>query len=195
MTSAYTTLAAVKAAMRVTDSIDDDLIQSVINAASSRIDNACNRVFAQSTGTRYYVANNTLSIPIDDLASSTVTIRLDGLQDGSWNTTLTAAQYQLEPLNNLAQGKPVRMVRLLNSTYIPYSSERRATVSVQGTWGWPSVPAEITEATRLMVIRQFRRFDSPLGVAGFGDLGVVNVRSIDPDIAALIAPFMLQAFA
>jgi len=195
VTSAYTTLAAVKAAMRVTDSIDDDLIQSVIHAASARIDNACNRVFAQSSGTRYYVANNTLSIPIDDLASSSVTVKLDGLEDGSWNTTLTSAQYQLEPLNNLVQNRPVRTVRLLNGTLFPYSTERRPTLSMLGTWGWPDVPAEINEATRLMVIRQFRRFDSPLGVAGFGDLGVINVRSIDPDIAALIAPFMLAAVA
>lgn len=181
--------------MRVTDSIDDDLIQSVIHAASARIDNACNRVFTQSSSTRYYTANNTMSIPIDDLASSSVTIRLDGLQDGTWNTTLTSAQYQLEPLNSLTRGRPIRMLRLLNNTFIPFSSERRATLSVQGTWGWPDVPAEINEATRLMVIRQFRRFDSPLGVAGFGDLGVINVRSIDPDIAALIAPFMLAVVA
>jgi hypothetical protein len=90
-------------------------------------------------------------------------------------------------------------VRALNSqfggTFWPISPYGQAMVKITGTWGWPAVPPEIEEATRLLTIRQFRRFDSPLGVAGFGDLGAITVRSIDPDIKALIAPFSLAAFA
>lgn len=196
----YTTLAAVKSAMRITDTVDDSLIQSVIDAASARIDNACNRVFAQSTAARYYAARNTSSVPIDDLASTTgLVVQVDTNLDGSWSTTLTSAQYQLDPLNAIATGKPARMLRALTNTFsgglFPIGPNGRATVKITGTWGWPAVPPEISEATRLMVIRQFRRFDSPLGVAGFGDMGVVTVRAIDPDIAALIGPFVLAAVA
>jgi hypothetical protein len=36
-------------------------------------------------------------------------------------------------------------------------------------------------------MRLFKRLDSPLGVAGFGDLGVMRVsRGLDPDVAQLI---------
>lgn len=198
--SAYTTLAAVKAALRITDTVDDQLITSVITSASARIDNACNRVFTQSTGDRYYYPRNVLTVPIDDLATTAgLVVRTDTNGDGSWATTLTSSQYQLEPLNALAQGRPVRMIRALGTDFggaaWPISPYGRAMLKITGTWGWPAVPAEIEEATRLLTIRQFKRFDSPLGVAGFGDLGAMMVRNIDPDIQALIAPFMLVAVA
>lgn len=194
--SAYTTLDAVKSALRINDTVDDDLIASVISAASARIDNACNRVFAQSTGDRYYWPRNAYSVMIDDLASTSgLVVRLDTNSDGTWATTMTSAQYQLEPVNNLAQGKPVRLIRSTGTVMFPINTYGKVMVKISGTWGWPSVPPEISEATRLMVLRQFRRFDSPLGVAGFGDLGAMQVRSIDPDIAALIAPFQLAAVA
>jgi hypothetical protein len=40
-----------------------------------------------------------------------------------------------------------------------------------------------------MSLRQFKRYDSPLGAAGFGDLGVIRVSRFDPDIEALISPW------
>jgi hypothetical protein len=38
-------------------------------------------------------------------------------------------------------------------------------------------------------MRLFKRYDSPLGVAGFGDIGAIRVGRIDPDVDALIMPF------
>jgi hypothetical protein len=38
-------------------------------------------------------------------------------------------------------------------------------------------------------MRQFKRYDSPTGVMGFGDLGVMRVGAQDPDIQALLMPF------
>ena len=65
-----------------------------------------------------------------------------------------------------------------------------ATVQVTGTFGWSEVPTAIRQASILLASRQYKRYDSPLGVAGFGDLGVVRVSNIDPDIAKLLEPFM-----
>jgi hypothetical protein len=39
-------------------------------------------------------------------------------------------------------------------------------------------------------MRQFKRYDSPLGVAGFGDIGVMRVSRVDPDVAALLEPYV-----
>jgi hypothetical protein len=64
-----------------------------------------------------------------------------------------------------------------------------ATVRVTGTFGWPSVPDAIKQATILLSIRIFKRLDSPLAVAGFGDLGAVRVGRSDPDVMAMIAPY------
>jgi hypothetical protein len=38
-------------------------------------------------------------------------------------------------------------------------------------------------------MRQFKLYDAPLGVAGFGDIGAINITRIDPDVMALLAPF------
>jgi hypothetical protein len=62
-------------------------------------------------------------------------------------------------------------------------------VEVTGTFGWATVPTAVKQATILLAMRQFKRYDSPLGIAGFSDLGAVTVRSVDPDVEKLIAPF------
>jgi hypothetical protein len=65
-----------------------------------------------------------------------------------------------------------------------------ALVKITGIWGWPSVPITIKQATIIQASRIFKRLDSPLGVAGFGDLGVMRVSSaLDPDVAQLVMPF------
>jgi hypothetical protein len=46
-----------------------------------------------------------------------------------------------------------------------------------------------------MAIRQFKRYDSPLGIAGFGDIGVVRVSRVDPDIESLLGPYRKIRFA
>jgi hypothetical protein len=64
-----------------------------------------------------------------------------------------------------------------------------ATVQVTGVYGWASIPKAIKQATLLLSLRQFKRYDSPLGVAGFGDIGVVRVGRFDPDVESLVSPF------
>ena len=53
----------------------------------------------------------------------------------------------------------------------------------------PSVPAAIRQATIILSIRQFKRYDAPLGVAGFGDIGAIRVGRYDPDVEALVSPY------
>jgi hypothetical protein len=64
-----------------------------------------------------------------------------------------------------------------------------ATVRVTGTFGWAAIPDAVKQATILLSIRIFKRLDSPLAVAGFGDLGVVRVGRVDPDVDSLIHPY------
>jgi hypothetical protein len=44
-------------------------------------------------------------------------------------------------------------------------------------------------------MRQFKRYDSPLGIAGFGDIGAMRVSRIDPDIESMLMPFRKVSFA
>jgi hypothetical protein len=65
-----------------------------------------------------------------------------------------------------------------------------ALVQLTAVYGWPSVPEPITQAVIIQASRIFKRYDSPLGVAGFGDLGAIRVtRALDPDVAQLVEPY------
>lgn len=198
MTTTYVTLADVKAALRITDTVDDDLLVSLVTTASRRIDNRCGRRFYADTAAtaRVYEAQSTNVVICDDISTTTsLVVKVDDDGDGSFETTLTSGtDYQLEPLNALAKGNPISQLRGTGRAF-PRSSVGQALVQVTAKWGWPSVPDPIAEATRLLVLRQFRRFDSPLGVAGFGDLGAIMVRNLDPDIEALIAPYTVVTVA
>jgi hypothetical protein len=78
---------------------------------------------------------------------------------------------------------------LLRISLFPVEVEQ-ALVKVTAVFGWPAVPIAITQATIIQASRIYKRLESPLGVAGFGDLGAISVtRDLDPDVAQLVAPY------
>ena len=190
ITNGYATLQDVKNALRITDNVDDAILEMTVETASRQIDNACERVFYPTSNvTRYYVPNDSYVCEIDDLVTLT-SLKSSTSGDGVYDRTWSNIYYQLEPLNGVAGGiaTPRTHIRAVDEYLFPtYAGE--ATVEVTGTFGWASVPTAIKFATILLSSRLYKRMDSPLGVAGMGDIGVVRVSRIDPDIDALIQPF------
>lgn len=192
----YTTLASVKAILRITDNVDDSLLEECIEAASREIDTHCERVFTYATATRVYAPRDSYVTEIDDLISLT-TLKTSSGADGVFDITWAATDYQLEPLNGLVGGRyaPYTAIRAVGD-YTYTRSLEEATVQVQGVFGYgTAIPTDVKQACNLLSIRQFKRYDSPLGVAGFGDIGVVRVSRVDPDIEALLAPYRKLRFA
>lgn len=189
ITNGYATLAEVKASLRINDNVDDALIELAIEAASREIDQACERIFYQASGSRYFVPRDSYVTEIDDLVSLT-TLKTSSGADGVYDITWQSDDYQLEPLNGIVGGlvSPTTQIRAIDD-YLFTIDGGEATVEVTGTWGWSAIPTVIRQATVILGSRIFRRNDSPLGVMGFGDMGVVRVSRIDPDIDALIGPF------
>jgi hypothetical protein len=70
-----------------------------------------------------------------------------------------------------------------------------APIQITAVWGWPSVPTPVKSACILMAGRLLKRGDSLLGVAGFGDLGAISVRAIDPDVQRMLAPYKTATLA
>jgi hypothetical protein len=196
ITNGYCTLNEVKAALRITDALDDTLLENSVEAASRRIDGECSRRFYLdgSTTARTYAAGRTDMLILDDIGTATgLVVKVDDDADGTFETTLAVGvDYQLEPSNAIVQGEPLALIRALDRGF-PVAANGRNLIEVTARWGWPSVPDAIREATVLLASRQFKRYDSPLGVAGFGDLGAIVVRRIDPDVAAMISPYRLTA--
>jgi hypothetical protein len=72
---------------------------------------------------------------------------------------------------------------------------RNVTVQVAGVFGWSAIPVDVRMACVILAQRLFKRFDSPLGVVGMGDLGAIRVSRIDSDIQALLAPYQKVSIA
>jgi len=217
----YATLAEVKASLRINDSVDDALLEIAIDSASRQIDGLCGRNFvvAGTAATdRYFIAGNNNYIWVDDIASTTglVIVTSDNL-DGNYGNTWGTADYQLEPLNNYSAGITWPFTRIrstMNKSFptggyggyggyngyggfgnyggISSMGGQLAGVKVTARWGWPALPSAIKQATMLLAGRMFKRFDSPLGVAGFGDLGAIRVSRVDPDVASLVDPYIIR---
>ena len=203
ISNGYATLADVKAALRIPsgDTQDDFLLELSIEAASRQIDGFCERVFTQSTATRIYRPTDVFTVEVDDLQSIT-TLKTDADGTGTFGTTWSTADYQLNPLNGIAGGitTPYTTLRAIGSYLFPIYEPRNvnaneASVQITGVWGWPSIPTAVKQACIILSMRQFKRYDSPTGVMGFGDLGVMRVGRVDPDVEKLLMPFRKMSFA
>jgi hypothetical protein len=190
--TAYATLAQVKAALRITDSVDDTLLEMARVSASDLIDGYTGRTFTTSgTVTRVFAPADDYVLQTDDLAGTAVTITSSTGADGVFDVTWKTTDYQLEPLNGVSNGQTVPFTRIRAiQDYLWPTAGGEATVRVRGVYGFPSIPLVITQATVLQSSRIFTRLQSPLGIAGFGEMGVVRVtRALDPDVAALVEPY------
>jgi hypothetical protein len=75
ITNGYASLNEVKAALRITDNVDDSLLEMAVESASRLIDGYASRQFySYGTATRYFVALDDYVVEVDDLANGTVTI-------------------------------------------------------------------------------------------------------------------------
>ncbi len=183
---AYATLAQLQA--RTTDRAGDATnMQATLDAAEAAVNAYCGRTFslAGSASARVFEVERTDRVYVDDIGSTTDLVVKTG-RPGSFTTTLTVdTQYWLKPLNAITLGRPYEWVW----TGSLFTVADYPTVQVTARWGWPSVPADVTEATLLLASRLWSRQSSPTGVAGFGDYGVVRVTASDADVARLLDPY------
>jgi hypothetical protein len=194
ITNGYCSLADVKASLRITDTIDDALIENSINSASRLIDQYCNRYFYSSAAgeVRYYQANDGFTVWIDD-AQSISSLETSSTDPLIFDTTWSAGDYQVLPANRTANGGyyPITGITATDNYLFPVWADM-ALVKVTGQFGWSSIPDPIKFATIIQASRLFKRLESPLGVAGVSDMGIMRVGSnIDGDVAQLINPFRL----
>lgn len=171
-----------------------------IEACSRGIDDYCERRFWKNTDpeARVYDACEPRLLDLEqfgDLISIT-TLKTDDDADGVYETTWSAGDYQLLPLRPMAgpETKPYRQIRAINRVFtVPYGTGARlGRVQINGTWGWPDIPAKVTQACAMWAARIFSRKESPQGVAGWGDFGMIRVRAGDPDVTDLLGPYQLH---
>ncbi len=150
------------------------------------------RVYSWSGESSWRGIEGPYSAVIHDVWDTTnLVIKTDEGDDGTFETTWASTDYQLEPLN-LLEGdtySPYWRIRAVESRTFPCSN-RRAALQVTAAWGWTAVPGDVKQGALIKAARIWERHASPLGVAGFGEMGVVRIsRSEDPDVVMLLDPF------
>lgn len=171
-----------------------DLERSLATAHKT-IDGACGRRFwaDSSDQTRRYSSLSGDYIRIDDLHTLT-SLKSDDGGDGTFENTWTEnTDFNLEPLNAAADGKPWTAVRKHPAGSYSFSTSYPRTVELTGRFGWPSVPDPIREATLILASKLFKRKrEAPFGIFTGGGIEGVAVRltRTDPDIPMLISNYV-----
>lgn len=193
ITNGYLTLDQAKQALatgQTVEAANDTLIERAVEAASRAIDRYCARIFYDtgSTTARTYRADDLYELDVDDFHTETgLVVRTDTTDDGTFDTTWTSDQWQLEPLVRVNGWPYTRIVAVDTKTFPRHA--RRPGVEVAAQWGWAAVPLDVELACQILMAKYFHRKDTPQGVAGFSEFGVVRLISGDRDVTGLLDPF------
>lgn len=185
----YAPLSVLKSNLNIADTSKDSLLTQKLDSASRSVEKYCDgrRFYLDAAATaRVFTTarrvlcqpDGTQRMPVDDIGSLTDL----AVQVGDGTTWTTVTTYETLPDNALTKRSAIEALVALNREF---TSARRARVTAR--WGWPAVPTAVYEATLLQAMRLFRRKDSPEGVAGSADWGLVRVPNLDPDVKAQLA--------
>jgi hypothetical protein len=193
--SAYATVAELREQFRDDDSVlDDKQLQRALNAASRAVDDYCCRRFWRdtATSTRTYRVNDPVVAWVDDISTTTgLIVQTDPSGGGTWSQTWTTADYQLEPSNAAGDAAAYAWWRIQATSTLTFPwLDRQDALRVTARWGWSAVPDPVVEATILKAAALFKRKDAPFGVLGFSDIAVVRIGRQDPDVVALLRPYV-----
>lgn len=193
----YATLDELKARLGGLEDTDDDVrLTASLTAASRGIDHFCQRQFNKTTtaSARLFYPVSRCRAEVDDFHTTTdLVIKTDESNTGTYATTWTATDFQLEPLNGIVDGEagwPYSTVRAVGSRDFPRCA-RRAPLQVTAQWGWAAVPANIKEATLVLAEDIFKLADTPFGAGGFGEFGRIRARE-NPHVVMLAGAYRLD---
>lgn len=174
--------------------IDDVLLGIVITAASRHVADHCGRDFspvASSVRDFYPVDPNV--VRIDDATAVTVVATDDG-SDGTYSTTWTTTEYQLQPVGGIGPagqtGWPYTAIVAISSrTFTASPFNRRPPVRVTGAWGWTAIPEDVKLATLFLSTEMFKAArEAPFGSANMADFGPIQIRG-NRRVRELLQPY------
>lgn len=172
-----------------------EILENAINATSRMIDGYCGRRFWQDSSPtirEFRVRDGDIAWVADIASTSGLVVQTDDFGDGSFSTTWATTDYDLSPYNTEDEANTAHCfyrIHALTKSF-PVHPLRR-TLRVTGTFGWSAVPDQIHQACLMKSNMIVLRKDSPYGIAGFSEFGVVRInRTEDPEVTRLLGPFI-----
>lgn len=193
--SNYVTDTALKATLSLTGYTFADADVTAANSAASRaIDSLCQRRFWEDASdvTRYYTADKTTLLEIDDLVSFTSLATDDDGTFGYANSWTQNTDFVFEPLNAPTESpaQPWTHIRVLPQGSFQFNTFYPRSVKLVGKFGWAAVPDDIVQATTILAARLLRLArEAPFGVVGF-DGGAIRIARMDSNVMMLLGPYM-----
>ena len=201
----YATLAEAKGFLSISDSVDDTLLENMIEAASRSIDRIGNRRFYldSTASARQYRVSSPVILYTDDIGTTTgLIVQTDDDGDGVFETTLTLnTDYIMDPLTALSLGRPFTQITIVStSNTFPifpglFQNGLRPGVQVTAKFGWPSVPDDINQACLILTADLYKRKDSPGGILGLGDLGAIRMSPLGRDVTQIVRAYRKETLA
>ncbi|MCG3770624.1 MAG: hypothetical protein JW384_01774 [Nitrosomonadaceae bacterium] len=201
----YATLVEAKSFLSISDSVDDTLLENMIEAASRSIDRIGNRRFYldSTASARQYRVSSPVILYTDDIGTTTgLIVQTDDDGDGVFETTLTLnTDYIMDPLTALSLGRPFTQITIVStSNTFPifpglFQNGLRPGVQVTAKFGWPSVPDDINQACLILTADLYKRKDSPGGILGLGDLGAIRMSPLGRDVTQIVRAYRKETLA
>jgi hypothetical protein len=188
-----------------TDFSQDQLFANIITSISREIDTNCARFFYQLSETKYYTPENAYRLTVDDLVSVT-TLTTDDLSGSrTYPYTWATTDYDLWPYDAAQKSEPEPYMAIdvtpqgqylfpcnnytgYDTVYRYSTLSRNLTKSVKitGIFGWPEIPAAITEACLLWSFKTFKNYQTPYTDPDMANQKVSYVPLIDREVFAMI---------
>ena len=189
----YATLAELKEQLTIPSATTefDSMLNDRLEAASRGIDNHTDRLTGfvlDATATAKVVNPRRRTIREDDgerLLLPWDIGSLTGLivEVGSGSSWTAVTNYETEPDGALDEDKPIEGLLRTASVWQASPTQR---VRITAKWGYPILPQTVVDATLLQAARLFKRRQSPEGVLGNSEFGLIRVARIDPDVQELV---------
>lgn len=195
----YCTLAELKARIsNISGTASDSMLEAVVEAVSREIDNYCRRRFYSAEETKYYTAEVSELLVVDDIATAlvgtaaAVTVQTDEDGDRTYEITWAATDFDLWPYNDT----PYTEIHLPPEGDYTFPVGVAKGVKVTAHFGYAygtsssDAPKAVQQACLLQSYRIWKRKDAPFGVAGVADMGqMIVIPKVDPDVALLLDPY------
>jgi hypothetical protein len=198
----YTSVEELKSRLNITDTVSDFELELAVQAAARAVESYCGRFFYQIAETRTYVPYDLYELPVDDLVSVTSMATDqdgDGVFEQSW---VAGTDFQLSfgiwefNANVTGEARPYTHIRAINAVgggkFFPYTwpFSRLDRIQIVGVWGWPAVPYRVKQAALQIASELFKLKDSPFGLAGTSEFGMVRLpRGGNPYVASLLCDY------
>ncbi len=197
ITNGYCTLAEIKAFVNITDAINDNELEDAVNSASRQIDAFTGRKFYAdgSTSAKLYRTRNPYHVTVDDISTSTgLVVKYDDNEDGTFDTTVAASDFALLPLNGEAFGiaglgfTSIELFTDGSNEFPTTQTNNRPLIQITANWGFSAVPEPVRQACLMLSSENFAMRNTPLGIAGVGEFGVLAVRQ-NRQITRMLDPY------